>query len=136
MFFVDSGVWIGAFVPKDAHHEEALSVVKATASGKLDRVLTTAYIFNEVVTYVRRKIGAPQSIKVARALLDSENVKIVHVDEKIFNTAYHMFERYPRLSFTDAVTVVVMKDRGVEQLFSFDRGFDAVKDVRRLETIP
>ena len=41
VFFVDSGVWIGAFVAKDIHHDEALTIVKAVGRGKLGRVLTT-----------------------------------------------------------------------------------------------
>lgn len=136
MYFVDSGVWIGAFNPKDAHHREAKPILKAITDGKLGKALFTDHVFGEVVTYLRRKIGSRQSVGVAKALLDSGHVEVVFVNEDIFSAAYHIFERYPQLSFADATSVVVMQDRGVSEIFSFDRGFDGVQDLRRLETVP
>jgi predicted nucleic acid-binding protein len=103
--------------------------------GGLGKVYITDFIFSEVVTYVRRKIGQKQSADVARMLLDSRYVEIIHTDESLFNAAYHMFERYAELSFTDAVSVTVMKDRGIRQIVSFDRGLDSVREIIRLETI-
>ena len=136
MYLVDSGVWIGGFNPKDVYYPKAKPILRAITEGKLGKILITNCIFNEIVTYLRRKVGSRLSIEVARALLDSEHVKIEHVDERIFNAAYHVFERYSELSFTDAVTVVTMLDRGVKRIFSFDSGFDRVKGIERLESIP
>ena len=135
MYLIDSGVWIGASNPKDAHHMEAAAVLKAVLKGRLGKVYITDFIFNEVVTYIRRKVGRKQSVDVARMLLDSRHIEIIHTDENVFNAAYHMFERYPELSFTDAVSVTIMKDRGIRQIISFDKGFDSVREIIRLERI-
>ncbi len=135
MYLVDSGVWIGASNPKDSHHREAAAVLKAILRGEPGRALITNLIFSEVVTYVRRKIGPKQSAEAARILLDSKHVEIIHIDEHIFNAAYHMFERYPELSFTDAVSVAIMRDRSIQQIISFDKGFDGIRDIVRLETV-
>lgn len=135
MYLVDSGVWIGASNPKDSHYREASAVLKAVLRGELGRVLITNLIFNEVVTYIRRKIGRKQSVEAARMLLDSRHVEIIHIDEHIFNAAYHMFERYPELSFTDAVSAAIMRDLSIQQIISFDKGFDSIRDIVRLETI-
>ena len=135
MYFVDSGVWIGASNPKDTHYREATSVLKSILKGDLGKVLITNLIFSEVVTYIRRKVGRKQSVEAARMLIDSEHVEIIHIDENIFNAAYHMFERYPELSFADAASVAIMKDRGIQQIVSFDKGFNGVRDIVRFETI-
>ncbi|MFH1821234.1 MAG: PIN domain-containing protein [Methanobacteriota archaeon] len=135
MYLVDSGVWIGAANPKDIHHREATSVLKSILKGELGKALITDLIFSEVVTYIRRKVGRKQSVEAARMLIDSGHVEITHIDVKIFNAAYHMFERYSELSFADAASVAIMKDRGIQQIFSFDKGFDGVRDITRLETI-
>ncbi|MEM3421737.1 MAG: PIN domain-containing protein, partial [Candidatus Hadarchaeum sp.] len=74
-------------------------------------------------------------VEAARLIMDSEHVKIIFIDENIFNAAYHMFEKYPELSFADATSVAVMKDRDIRQIISFDRGFDTVRDINRLEKI-
>lgn len=135
MYFVDSGVWIGGSNPKDAHHREAVVVLKAILRGELGKVIITDLIFDEVVTYIRRKVGRKQSVEAARMLLDSKHVEIVFINEHTFNAAYHMFERYPELSFTDAASVAIMLDQGIQQIFSFDKGFDSVRDLIRLEVI-
>jgi hypothetical protein len=135
MYLIDSGVWIGASNPKDAHHRKATVVLKAVLKGGLGKVYITDFIFSEVVTYIRRKVGQKQSIDAARMLLDSRHVEIVHTDENIFNAAFHMFERYTGLSFTDAVSITVMKDRSIQRIISFDKGFDGVREVIRLETV-
>lgn len=135
MYLVDSGVWIGAANPKDAHHREATSVLKSILSGELGKAIITDLIFSEVVTYIRNKIGRSQSVEAAKMLIDSERIEIVHIDENMFNAAFFMFERYPALSFADAASVAVMKDRGVNQLVSFDKGFNGVREIVRLETL-
>ncbi len=135
MYLIDSGVWIGAANPKDAHHREAAAVLKTILKGRLGKVYITDFIFSEVVTYIRRKIGQKESIEVAKMLLDSRHVEILHTDENIFNAAYHLFERYARLSFADAVSVTVMRDRGIRHIVSFDRGFDGVQGIVRLEAV-
>lgn len=135
MYLVDSGVWIGASNPKDVHHKEATSVLGAIVRGGVGKTLITDLIFSEVVTYIRRKVGQKQSVEAARILLDSKHVDVVHVDEHIFNAAYHMFERYPELSFTDAASVAIMMDRGIKQIISFGKCFDSIRDVVRLATI-
>ena len=135
MYLVDSGVWIGASNPKDGHHREAMAVLKAILKGELGKVLITDLIFDEVVTYIRRKVGRRQSIEAGRMLLDSKHVEIIYIDEHIFNAAYHMFERYPGLSFTDAASVAIMIDRGIQHIVSFDKGFDGIRDIVRLERV-
>lgn len=135
MYLIDSGVWIGASNPKDNHHQEAAAVLKVILKGELGKVLITNFVFNEVVTYIRRKVGRGQSIEAAKMLLDSKHVEILHADEHLFNAAYHMFERYPELSFTDAVSVAAMKDRAIQQIVSFDKDFDSVREIVRLEAI-
>ncbi|MEM4188276.1 MAG: PIN domain-containing protein [Candidatus Hadarchaeum sp.] len=135
MYLVDSGVWIAASNPKDKHHREAVPVLKSILSGAQGKAIITNLIFSEVTTYIRKKIGKKQSVEAARLIMDSEHVKIIFIDENIFNAAYHMFEKYPELSFADATSVAVMKDRDIRQIISFDRGFDTVRDINRLEKI-
>lgn len=135
MYFIDSGVWIGGSNPKDVRHREAVVVLKAILKGALGKIIITDLIFDEVVTYIRRKVGQKQSVEAARTLLDSKHVEIVYIDEHTFNAAYHMFERYPELSFTDAASVAIMLDRGIQQIFSFDKGFDGVRSIIRLKTV-
>jgi len=100
--------------------------------GRLGKISISDYIFDEVLTYVRKKMRASTSIKVANAMLDSPNLRIIHVDEFTFHASFHVFQIYEKLSFTDATTVVLLKNNDIKNLFSFDSGFDGIKDINRL----
>ena len=130
---VDSGVWIAAFNKKDVHHETAKKIITAIINGHIKNAMISDYIFNEVVTYIRKKINIIASNQAANALLDSEHVMITNIDESSFMAAFHVFQGYEALSFTDASTVVLMKNLKVKTLFSFDSGFDGINDVQRLD---
>jgi len=138
LYLVDSGVWIGAFNPRDRHHERPKPIVGvgAVSEGALGRVFITNHIFGEVVTYLRRKIGPDRSAEVGEAMLNSAHVDTLFVDDDIFNAAHHIFRTYRQLSFADAISVVIVRDRKLPGIFSFDGGFDAVRDVNRLEALP
>lgn len=110
--------------------------MEAVTDGELATVLLTDHIFGEVVTYLRRKMGSRQSIEVTEALLDSEHVEMIFIDDDLFNAGYHIFKRYPQLSFADATSVAAMRDRDITEIFSFDSDFDGVQNVVRLSTLP
>lgn len=127
---------MGAFNPKDAYHDRAKPILEAVTDGELGRIIITDHIFGEVVTYTRRKIGVEESVKAARAMLDTDHVEIVVINDDLFSASYHIFERYPQLSFADAASIVVMRDRDATEIFSFDSGFDGVREVNRLNALP
>ena len=133
---IDSGVWIAAFNKKDAHHVQGKAIISAITEGKLADVLISDYIFNEVVTYTRRKLGSDVSLKIANALVDSSHIKIIMIGESDFIASLHIFQKYDALSFTDANIVVIMKNLKIKHLISFDSGFNSVKDLLRLDSLP
>lgn len=135
MYLFDSGVWVGAFNPKDGHHRKAKAIIEALIGGQLGKALMTDHIFDEVTTYLRMKTRPDRSPEAARAMLDSDHIQMIYVDRDILNSAYHMFKRYEQLSLADAASVVVIRNMGGDGIFSFDHGFDVVRDVNRLETV-
>ncbi len=134
-FFVDSGVWIGAFNKKDKHHKVASKIIRYLLDEEIDKVYISDYVFDEVTTYIKKKISPEASILVAEAMLDSQNIEIIFMNEKLFNASYHIFKMYNRLNFTDASIVVIMKNRKIKFLYSFDSGFNSVKEIQRLGII-
>ncbi len=136
MYVIDSGVWIGAFNPNDRYHQKAKVILQSLVNGELGRALITDHILGEVTTYLRMKIRPDRSPEVARVMLDSDHLEIVYVDRDILNAAYHIFKRYEQLSFADAVSIVVIRNKGASGIFSFDKGFDGARNIHRFETVP
>ncbi|HMF34804.1 MAG TPA: PIN domain-containing protein [Candidatus Lokiarchaeia archaeon] len=135
-YFIDSGVWIAAYNQKDLHHEAGSKIITALTNNQLGIAMISNQIFNEVVTFVRKRFGFDASNRAAEAMINSPHVATRMIDEKAFNAAYHIFQLYERLSFTDAAMVVIMKNEGIRFLFSFDSDFDGIKDIVRLADIP
>ena len=62
-----------------------------------------------------------------------QRIEIINIDEIAFARASAIFKDYPGLSITDASTVAVMEELEIKQLYSFDKDFDRIGWVVRLE---
>lgn len=132
---LDTTVFIAAAFPRERHHGEGRAIIASAERGALGRPVITDYVLDEVVTFIRRKGGVKASIEALDALLYSPRLRLVKVEGRHLETAIQLFRTYERLSFTDAVSVAVMRDLGTEVIFSFDSGFDGIPGVTRL-TVP
>jgi len=129
---IDTVVFIAAYFPREIHHHEGKEIVTALQNRQIKQGLITDYILDEVATFVRRKGGVDASNRVLETLLGAPNLEMLKIDENHFEAGIAFFKRYDQLSFTDAVTVAVMKDQGVNVIYSFDAGFDAVPGIVRM----
>ncbi len=100
--------------------------------GKVDETVITDYILDEVLTFVRRRLGFEKSLKVLESILASDVLRIEKVDLREFQAAIIIFEKYRRLSFTDSATVAFMYSKDIEELYSFDKDFDGIPHIQRL----
>ncbi len=130
--FLDTVVVISAAFPRERHHGEGRAIVTAIEDGVLGRPVFTDYVLDEVVTFIRERKGPGESIEALDVLLYSPHLRLVKVEERHLEAGLQLFRTYERLSLTDAVSVAVMRDLGIEYIFSFDSGFDGIPGVTRL----
>jgi hypothetical protein len=135
MYLVDSCVWIASKRVKDVFHEKAREVVKRIVSGEVGKVLVTDYIIDEVVTFLKVRDGVGPAKEALEDLLKSELIEIVFIDSLHFEKATEVFKKYENLSFTDATSVVILREKKLDGIISFDEDFDEVKDIKRVEKI-
>lgn len=133
--FLDTTIFIAAFFPKEKHYELGREIVIAAEEGSLGKPVITDYILDETVTFVRRRKGVKESIEVLDTLLSSPKLTLVKVEDRHVEAGAQIFRRYERLSFTDAVSVAVMRDLDINIIYSFDSGFDGIPGITRLTTI-
>ncbi|MFQ5759264.1 MAG: type II toxin-antitoxin system VapC family toxin [Candidatus Bathyarchaeia archaeon] len=129
---IDTAVFIAAYFPKEVHHQDAKEIITAIQTQQVRRALITDYILDETVTFIRKKTGAEVSNIVLDTLLGSPNLDLLKVNKKHFEAGIAFFKRYDQLSFTDATTVAVMKDKGINLIYSFDSDFDTVPEIVRM----
>jgi len=132
---LDTTVFIAAAFPKEIHHKEGKEIITAVEKGILGKPIITDYILDEIVTFVRKKKDANASIEILDIILSSPNITLIKIENKHFEAGIQLFKTYERLSFTDAITVAVMRDLSIKIIYSFDTGFDGIPGITRLTTI-
>jgi len=132
---LDTTIFIAAAFPKEKHHKEGKAIITSVEKGLLGKPVVTDYILDEVVTFVRKRRSVAASIETLDAILSSPRLRLVNVDNRIFEAGIQLFKTYERLSFTDAVSVATMRDLGIEAIYSFDSGFDGIPRITRLTTV-
>jgi len=57
------------------------------------------------------------------------------VENRHFEAGLQLFRIYEGLSFTDAISMAVMRDLDIEVIYSFDSNFDGVPGIVRLTSV-
>ena len=132
---LDTTILIATTFPKEKHHKESKEIITSVEKGTLGKPVITDYILDEVVTFVRKRKSVAASIETLDAILSSPRLRLVKVDNRIFEAGIQLFRTYERLSFTDAVSVATMRDLGIKIIYSFDSGFDGIPGITRLTAV-
>src|SRR6266545_7929536 len=121
MIFVDTGAWYALSVTSDADHAAATTWL----STNRDRLMTTDYVLNELLTLLRARGENEKAIEVGRGLLEQRSVSLVFVLPDDVRAAFDVFAGYgdKKWSFTDCVSYTVMRRLDITTAFSFDQHF-------------
>ena len=125
MIFVDTGAFLGRYLDNDQHHLQAESVWRRIEHDR-EGLCTSNFIINELATLLGRRSDRGFAAQRIRNIYESDLIDVFRPDEAEEHDALVFFEKYydQRVSFTDCVSFVLMKRRGVHRAFSFDRHFD------------
>jgi predicted nucleic acid-binding protein len=126
--FVDTSAWIAISDRRDRFHAAA----KAEQNRLLiDRwtFITTNLVVSEAYVIIRRSGGHSQGMQFLQALRTSPRVARICSTEDLELEAEEILKNHQdqAFSYVDAVSFGVMRNRGVEHAFSFDRHFAAMK---------
>ncbi|MEM7825190.1 MAG: PIN domain-containing protein [Candidatus Aenigmatarchaeota archaeon] len=130
MIFLDSSFLVSVEVETDQNHEKALKLIDEIIEGKFGKTIISDYIFDETVTVTfGRTKNLKKTILVGMVLKNS--AEMLKIDEKDFEEAWNMFKKQSttKFSFTDCTTVVVMKDKEIKNIATFDEDFKKVKEI-------
>ncbi|EQD56706.1 protein containing PilT protein [mine drainage metagenome] len=125
MIFIDSGAWIALLDQRDGFHRRARAFQGELARGVHGRLVTTDYVLDEAVTYLRQR-GPGHLVREFRGILTaSESVQVVWTTPDRFWTAWDTLLSRPdkRWSLTDCLSFVTMQALGIRLAFGFDSDF-------------
>jgi len=95
------------------------------------RLVTDAEVLQEIL-HRYSAINRYQNIQPAFDVLLKAVDEVLPVDRPVLERAKQIVLGYRRLSARDAVHIAVMQEHDIEQILSFDSGFDAFPGIVRL----
>ena len=122
--FIDSGYFIALEALDDQNHKSA-SIHWQKLCKSLPQLLTTSYVFDEVITFFNSKDRHQKATELGKNILQSASIKLIHIDEPLFYKSWEYFQQHQdkSYSFTDCTSFVVMKQRKIKSALTFDRHF-------------
>lgn len=119
--FVDTSAWYAFFNRKDPAHQNVGKALEAWAG----RLLFTDYVFDEIVTLIRSRLGSAKSVEIGRPLRSGGVAVLVRVELADFQAAWNQFSREvdKGYSFTDCTSFAVMRRLGVQRAAATDEHF-------------
>ena len=124
MIFIDTGAFIARYVSADQYHQQAVAAWSRLKEDR-KRCFTSNFVLDEMFTLLARQAGYGFAAQRARNILDSQALRILRPGEGQEREAVELFEKFAdqKISFTDCVSFVLMRQAGIRKAFSFDRHF-------------
>ncbi|MCY3021091.1 MAG: PIN domain-containing protein [Planctomycetota bacterium] len=121
MIFVDTGAWFAAFVPNDRDHVRA----DTWLSSNTTPLVTSDYILDELLTLLKARGEYQRALHLGQCLLTEKIARLEWVLPADVEAAWQSYRthRDKDWSFTDCVSLAVMKRLRIRKAFSFDEHF-------------
>jgi predicted nucleic acid-binding protein len=126
--FADTGAFLAYRNKKDKYHETALKLFMDALKGKYGQIYTSDYIYDEALTLALMRTKNPTIAMDIAQVIRSPRIKMVFVDTTLLEKSTITFKQYSdrNLSFTDAVSIEIIKELNIEKYFGFDSHFDGI----------
>lgn len=124
MIFIDAGAFLGRFLPDDYNHKSAVVFWKMIEDAG-EPCFTSNFIVNEWLTLLARRKGYKIAAERAKNFYVSQVFEVLRPALEEEWQAIALFDKFAdqNVSFTDCTSFVLMRQRKIQRVFSFDRHF-------------
>jgi uncharacterized protein len=126
-YFLDTSYIVALEIKNEDVHVRVAEHWLSLASQR-PQIVTTTYIFDEVVTLLNSRKLHGKAVEVGTLILESPDILLVEIDNEIFEKGWQNFKRYKDKSFslTDCLSFVVMQERNITSALTLDIHFQQV----------
>ena len=132
MIFIDSNIFLRYFEREDEQsYRKSERLFSEIVNGNIAGI-STSLVIAEVVWVLQRfyNWGKKEICNNVELILKTPNIKFK--EQSILSNAINLY-RDRNISFIDAYNYSYMKANGVSEIYSFDKDFDRLEDIKRLE---
>lgn len=128
---MDTWAWLALSNKKDKYHEAAKEEYNKIIKKGLTK-LTSDYVLDETITALFRNVSYKSSVQFIESLfteIENGQVMLIKVDDDRFYSAWSIKKKYSDktdISFTDFTSFVIMKELGINKVFTGDVHFENV----------
>ncbi len=124
IYFLDTSYILALEIKNEADHKQVLQNWVILAQSK-PVLVTTTYIFDEIVTFFNSRNLHHKAVEVGNRLLSSPDIELVEINTTLFNQGWQYFQKYQDKSYslTDCLSFIVMEERGIITALTLDHHF-------------
>jgi len=131
--FIDTGIFVALRNAEDELHLKSKELMKKALKAEYGRIYTSDYIMDEAITTALvRTRRHDLAIDIGKYIIESPRITKLWTSKETFESAWQKFKtlKDKPLSFTDCTTLAHIQKNQIEQILSFDSGFDGL--IRRI----
>jgi len=124
MIFIDTGAFLARYLGNDQYHDQATAIWEQLNKQE-ERCLTSNFILDETFTLLGRWAGYDFAAQRAGNIYASAALTILRPVNEDEVKAIDIFKQYAdhQVSFTDCISIVLMRKEKIKRMFSFDQHF-------------
>jgi len=130
MFFIDANIFLEVML-SDKRNEECKELFARIHKNQI-KAATSDFIVYTCLIQIENKSSAEKMIDFVLFLDNMESIEVCSPSYETLYSAFGIMKKYG-LDFDDALVAAVMKSSGIKEIVSFDRHFDKVGDIKRIE---
>lgn len=111
---------------KDSAH----NIIEKTKSG--EEVVTTVVHISEASNILQNLLPLEEAQKIVSDILECDFIKIEDVNKDKYIESVEIAKQN-KIKINDGLAVVVMKNSGISEIYSFDEHFDKIEGIKRVE---
>ncbi len=123
LVFFDTNIYVALSDQEDSTHYKAYQLMESLRR-RIHLPVTSSHVVSESLTVISQKVGKRQALRFFEDLQNSET-EIIFVDQEIHQRALELFPKikFKNVSFVDVTSFVIMKNKGIKVVFTFDQHF-------------
>ncbi len=131
MVLIDANIFMYAAGATHRHKEPSVQWLEQVAGGDVDAVINA-----ETLQEILHRYRAINRWKDGRTVYDLARQlvpNVIPISGDLLDRARQLLDEYPSLMARDALHAAVVLDEGLDAICSYDRDFDRIAGLRRIE---